>query len=321
MAEHSAVYEDAIDRIQTSYSTCSIAEQKILMQILQEMAQTGYSYTLEQVWLADFKEIPVSIDQFLDDPYYLGGTNDYGKNVYPFWRQTFNNIFSAGNKYNEIIFSGATRIGKTSSAITVMAYMLYRLMLYRDPHKYFQKKAISKFTLGFANLTKELALGVGYREFNDTLKEVPWFMDHGSVTRSDRNFFYLPEGDKIEIISASDSAHLLGKQLWACLVGTTKIITSEGIKTLQECSGTLQHVVQCSNNKFIISDASVCVTRYVQTTIRIELEDGTIIEGTPDHKVMLSDGTYKALEDLSSSDDLLTFNIAGGGSDGFQMLQ
>ena len=231
MPEYSAIYEDAIDRIQASYDTCSVAEQKMMRQILEEMAATGYSYTLEQIWLSDFVAIPVGIDQFLNDPYYLGGTNDLGNAVYPFWRQTIHNIFDAGNRYNEIIFSGATRIGKSSTSTTIMAYMLYRLMLYRDPHKYFRKKAVSKFTLGFANLTKELALGVGYREFNDTLKEVPWFMDHGSVTRSDRNFFYLPQGDKIEIIAASDSAQLLGKQAWAIFIDEMNFAKS-GIKDI-----------------------------------------------------------------------------------------
>lgn len=307
MAEHSAVYEDAIDRIQTSYSTCSVAEQKILMQILQEMAQTGYSYTLEQVWLADFKEIPVSIDQFLDDPYYLGGTNDYGKNVYPFWRQTMRRIFNAGNRYNEIILSGATRLGKSSTCTTMMAYMLYRLMLYRDPHKYFQKKSVSKFTLGFANLTKELAMSVCYREFNDTLKQSPWFCDRGTFTRSDRNFYYVPEGDGIEIVPASSGEQLLGKQVW-CLVGSTQIITSEGVLELKDIQdGSTLYVLQYDyyQKECCYAEAQVLLTKHITETIKIELEDGTTIEGTPDHRIMLSDGTYKRLDELTEDDDIM----------------
>ena len=231
MAEYSAIYEDAIDRITSVYNSCSKAEQKLLMDILNEMSNTGYSYTLERVWLSDFKEIPVGINQFLNDPYYLGETNNLGENIYPFWRNMMNEVFNAGNRYNEIVISGATRIGKSSTCVTMMAYMLYKLMLYRDPHRYFGKKAISKFTLGFANLTKELALSVGSREFNDTLKASKWFMDHGTVTRSDRNFYYLPEGDNIEIIPASDGAQLLGKQLWTCLVDEMNFAKS-GIKDI-----------------------------------------------------------------------------------------
>ena len=47
------------------------------------------------------------------------------------------------------------------------------------------------------------------------------------------------------------------------------------------------------------------LTKYVQETIKIELEDGSIIEGTPDHKIMLSDGSYKRLDELTEDDDIL----------------
>ena len=47
-------------------------EQKILLQILKELSTEGKSKTLENLWLDDYEEIPVDIDTFLDDPYYLG---------------------------------------------------------------------------------------------------------------------------------------------------------------------------------------------------------------------------------------------------------
>lgn len=303
MAEYSEIYQTAVDRITASYASCSVAEQKLMKQILQEMAKTGYSYTLEKVWLNDFKEIPVGIDQFLDDPYYLGQTNNYGKTVYPFWRRMMKDVFAAGNRYSEIILSGATRIGKSSTSVTMVAYMLYRLMLYRNPHQYFQKKSISKFTIGFANLTKELALSVAYREFNDTLREVPWFMDRGSVTRSDRNFFYIPDGGKIEIIAASDGSQLLGKQLWTCLVGDTLIDTSKGPVPIDQLIDNDE--VAISQYEGVPCTAPAKLTKYVDETIRVWISATAYIEGTPDHLVMLSDGSYKALGDLTLNDDLM----------------
>lgn len=301
------IYETVVERIQDIYQSSPEVERVLLRQILEELSIKGYSETYETIWLADFKEVPVNVEQFMCNPYYLGKVNRCGEAIYPFWKQTINDIFNHGNQYSEIALSGATRIGKTSSAIILMSYMLYRLMLYRNPHEYFQKKEISKFTVGFANLTKELAASVAFREFNDTLKECPWFMDHGKVSKSDTNFYYMPEGDKIEIISGSDAAHFLGKQCW-CLVGDTQILTDEGVKTIRSCADTYQNVAQIIDNTMHYTRAYVCQTRVTNVTIRVELEDGTVIEGTPDHQVMLSDGSYKALGDLSNSDDLLTFN-------------
>ena len=298
-------YEEVIKRIVDIYNSCYDNEKKTFEKILKEVSKKGYSETLEKIWLMDFVEVPVSIDRFLNDPYYLGETNDNGNMVYPFWRKTLNEIFTEDKNYSEIIFSGATRIGKTSTAISAMAYMLYRLMIYRDPHSFFKKKSISKFTVAFANLTKDLAAGVGFREYNDTLKISPWFNDHGKFTRSEQNFYYIPEGDKIEIIAASDSAHLLGKQLW-CLTGDTKIITSEGIRSLESlngCNVSIPQLNSCSGD-IVECNASVVLTKTTDTLIKITFEDGFTITGTPEHRLMMSDGTYKQMVYIEPHDGI-----------------
>lgn len=305
------IYEDIPQRIANIYNSCSAQEQSILRDILTELSETGESKTYNDVWLTDFKEIPVSIGEFLCSPQYLGETNRQGDSVYPFWKHTMADIFSAGNKYNEIILSGATRIGKTSTAVSMLCYMLYLLMLYREPHEYFHKKEISKFSIVFANLTKDLAAGIAFREFQDTLKLSPWFNEHGTFTRSDRNFYYVPEGNDIEIISVSDAAQALGRQVWACVIGDTQIITSDGTHSIKDLADKHITVKQYDfeNNQVLYVPADVILTKYVTDTIRITLEDGTVIEGTPDHRIMLSDGTYTQLKDLTVGDDIMSADV------------
>lgn len=239
-------YEDVLHRISTVYHSCSAIEQKLLKKILEEVGDKGYSRTLEQLWLVDFKEVPVSISEFISSPFYMGPVTRNGDAVYPFWKETMKEIFDAGNKYNEIIFSGATRIGKTSTAVAIVAYMLYRLMLYRNPHEYFKKKEISKFTIGFANLTQDLAAGVAYREFNDTLRECPWFQEHGRFSKSARNFYYIPEGDKIDILPASDSAHMLGLQIFGCLIDEVNFARA-GVKDINLAKQHMKHLYDTVN--------------------------------------------------------------------------
>lgn len=233
-------------RIQEIYDTCSKQEQEILVQILQELSTDGDSSTYRNLWLQDFKEVPVSIDQFICDPYYLGSVNRNGEAVYPFWRKTLRDIFNSGNKYTEIILGGATRIGKTSTAIIIGSYMLYRFMLYRNPHEYFKKKEISKFSFIFANLTKDLALGVAYREFNDTLKASPFFNEHGSFSRSDRNFYYIPEGDKIEIIGVSDASQALGRQVVFAFIDECNFAKS-GVKDINKAKSNMKALYDTIN--------------------------------------------------------------------------
>lgn len=302
--------DDLPIRIQNIYNSCSEEEKHYLLQILQELSDTGHSDTYEKIWLADYKEIPVSIDTFIESDTYLGKTNRNGAAVYPHWRKVLRDIFDAGNQFQEVIFTGATRIGKSSTAITATAYMLYRLMCLRDPQKYFGKKEVSKFSILFFNITKDLARGVAYREFNDTLRESPWFNAHGTFSKSDKNFYYIPEGGKVIIDYGSSGAHALGQQVFVgfCVVGSTEIVTSDGVKSIESLVGSTESVLQYdpTARRTYFVPADIVRTKYVSNTVRITLEDGSVLEGTPEHLVMLSDGSYKPLGELTNSDDVIS---------------
>lgn len=298
-------YNDVLNRIKNVYSSCSEEDQKVLRQILYEVSKYGRSDTYEQLWLADYKEIPVDKYTFLTDSYYLGETNNNGKSIYPAWMKTMLELEKAGNQYYEIVLTGATRTGKTSTAVSDAAYQLYRLMCLKDPQKYFGLKSVSTISVFFFNLTATLARGVAFREFNDTLAASPWFMEHGHMSRSEANPTYIPDGSLIEVEYGSDSSQALGKATY-CLVGNTEIITDHGIISLEAASNIDDlKVAQLSDDDTIIFvDAEIKNTSEVTDTIRIELDDGSTIEGTPDHKVLLSDGSYKCLKDIKISDDL-----------------
>ena len=106
------------------------------------------------------------------------------------------------------------------------------------------------------------------------------------------------------IRAGSKGSHGLGQQIY-CVVGSTKIITDSGVKAIEDLAGTSAKILQRNQNGgFIWVSAPIVPTKMVHDTIRITLEDGSVIEGTPEHQVMLSDGSYKMLKDLTESDDL-----------------
>ena len=239
-------YEDIIARIKGIYSSCSPMEQSVLLTILEELGDKGYSQTLEQIYLVDFKEVPVSIDRFLCDPEYLGESNDCGNQIYPGWWDAYDNVFNDSKDIYEVVLSGATRIGKTSTAVSMMCYMTYLLMCYRNPQKYFGLKEVSRATIAFANLTKDLALGVAFREYNDTLLKSPWFNAHGKFTNSATRPVYIPEGNQIELVAASDAAHVLGLQLWAALIDECNF-SRAGVKDISISKAHMKHMYNTAN--------------------------------------------------------------------------
>jgi len=238
--------EDIISRIQGIFDQSTPLEQKQYIKILEELSDKGYSETLETIYLVDFKEVPVSIDRFLCDPEYLGESNDCGKQIYPGWWEVYNSVFDNTRDIYEVILSGATRIGKSSTAVSCMCYMTYLLMCYRNPQKYFGLKEVSRATIAFANLTKDLAQGVAFREYNDTLKRSPWFNAHGTFTNSATRPIYIPEGNQIELVAASDAAHVLGMQLFACCLDEVNF-SRAGIKDLTKSKEHMKNLYDTAN--------------------------------------------------------------------------
>ena len=298
------------ERFQSLMHTLTVAEQEIVIQILREYAETGVSKTYEGVWLEDYEEIPVDIDTFLEDDNYLGLATNHGKQIYPFWRTQLRTMFEGGDMdFEEIAFTGAIGLGKTAIAVYAIAYLLYRLLCLRNPQRYFGFADTDDIAIFFFNATVALACGVGFARLHAACMESPWFRAHGEVKGSGSNPYYVPS-KHIVIKAGSNSSHGLGQQVF-CVVGSTPVMTSEGVVPIKSLSGKTANVMQKSNDGWCFTPAPVILTKYVSNTIRITLENGAVIEGTPDHKVMLSDCSYKALGELTEEDELFSEVMSG----------
>jgi len=302
-------WEDVLSRIKARYDKFSTEEQVTLRNIVKEIADYGYSPTYENIWMTDFKEIPVDKYTFLTDPYYLGQTNNNGESIYPAWMNTMLELEKAGNQYTEIVFTGATRTGKTSTAVSDAAYMFYWLMCLRDPQSYFGLKSITNISIFFFNITQTLARGVAFKEFNSLMANSPWFLKHGHMNDSEAVPTYIPDGGLITIEYGSDASHALGKATF-CLVGDTKILTDRGIRRIASCTGPCR-VCQWSGTGMMYSDARVVLTKYVKDTLKLEFNNYTYIEGTPDHKIQLYDGSYEELQNITYESKILDPSYPG----------
>ena len=85
--------------------------------------------------LSVYKEIPVNIDTFIEDPYFIGKYTDNGKRIYPFWRNALRKVFSSENTTRNVIVSTAIGTGKTRFCHIATAYSLY---LFHQNDSFFQ---------------------------------------------------------------------------------------------------------------------------------------------------------------------------------------
>lgn len=193
-------------------------EQLYLKQILLEMSESGNSQTLNNLWAADYEEIPVGIEEFITNPRYLGNscTDDQGNStIYPYWIKVLKDLF--GKDYiAEAVFSGAIGLGKSTIAVIGLCYILYKLLCLKNPAQFYGLNKGSKIAIAFFNLNMDQAYGVGYAKMQAYLKKSPWFLEHGTLYGRTYQTYY--PGKDIEILVGSKSDHFIGRDIVAAML-------------------------------------------------------------------------------------------------------
>lgn len=297
--------------------TLSEDERKAVLNILKEYSDTGSSQSYKELLNKDYNEIPVSIDEFLHNPKYLGkGLIDKeGRfTLFPYWENLLKEIFPDPLKpaaCNTLALTGAIGLGKSTVAVIIGCYELYRMMCLKDPYLYYGLQPIDLITFSVINITLDAAKGVAWDKIQNLIQSSEWFMKRGKISKSDPPEWRPPDG--IELIYGSQSRHIIGRAVYWCLDGDTEILTSHGDRKISELVDQKIQVYNINSaNDILLSD--VCTVKpTAKETIEyeIELEDNSIIKCTPSHRFMLKDGSYKEAQFLTPEDDILEFIPAG----------
>ena len=292
-------------------------EREAALKILEEMGKNGSSKTLDSIKYADYAEIPVDIETFLHNKMYLGNAlydQDGRFTLFPYWEEKLKEIFptNVDTAYNTLVLTGAIGIGKSTLAVVCLLYMLYRLLCLKDPYLHYGMQPIDKISISLMNITIENAKGVALDKMNQMILSSEWFMSHGEMTGT-TNLIYRPE-KHIELIAGSSNNQVIGRAIF-CLDGDTQIVTIDGIRKLSELVGKDVRVVNIdsSGNQVISDVCTIEPTIISKEEYQIELEDGSIIKCTPNHRLMLVDGTYKMAKDLTENDELANYQYLGTG--------
>lgn len=197
----------------------------------------------------------------------------------------------------------------TLVAIVAELYMMYKMLCLKDPYLYFGMQPIDKISFSMISYTLDQARGVAWDKMQQLLQSSPWFMSHGKITGTD-NLVWKPikrpgQIGTIELVVGSKESHITGRAVY-CLDGDTEIVTVNGINKLKDLVNKNIQVVSVdeSGNKVISDNCTVEPTVISEEEYDIELEDGTILKCTPNHKFLLEDGTYKEAKYLTEEDEL-----------------
>ena len=94
----------------------------------------------------------------------------------------------------------------------------------------------------------------------------------------------------------------------ACLTGDTLVVTKSGKVPIKELDGVKTHVLS-HDGQFHLAFGSITNKR--ASIIRLEFEDNSVVEATPDHRFMLADGMFKITSSLTLHDLIQCVTYAG----------
>jgi hypothetical protein len=206
------------------FDSLSDHEQSLVLQILEDLKTTGKSPDLDVLWETDYESQPVSVDDFIDDPYYLGVI---GKQVYPAWRGELTTVLDPSNQIIEWVVSGAIGTGKTTITVIAQLYKIYRLMCLKNPQRFYNLMEGSTIYFGLFNLTLNLVQSVTFLKLVNLLRLSPYFKDKTGLRQRpnprDSEVLKLPKN--IAFAFGSSILHTLGEDTFSGILSEVNFAT------------------------------------------------------------------------------------------------
>ena len=214
------------------FNSLSESEKNIFLKVLDEFSNNGSSNTLIDLYKDDFDEIPVTIEEFLHNPEYLGKglIGEDGKfTVFPYWVDVLKKVFpnNIQTAYRTLVLSGGIGLGKSFVAVLCILYQLYRMMCLKNPYTFYGLQPIDKITFSFMNITLDASKGVAWDKAQSLLQASPWFMARGTVSGRENIVWTPPKG--IELIAGSQPRHVIGRAVFSNFCDEISFIPNQDV--------------------------------------------------------------------------------------------
>lgn len=204
-------YLDNNDR--SLFDALDSTQQKFILQILQELADKGYSESLHNLWEVDYIRPQVSPEEFLLSDEYIG---EVGKNLYEALRPEFYTICGS-DVIQEVIFTGSIGWGKSFMAVILCAWELYKLSCLRNPHAFYGKSENTPIVLMNMALRVNVARAVIFAELKSLCDSTHYFKEIYPRIKKINDSIVFPN-KVIFTPGGSSEANALGQNLFSSVI-------------------------------------------------------------------------------------------------------
>lgn len=206
--------DEAVDLLQEELNKFTPQEREVLQLIIREMGDPairppqaaleggGPVGIYDAMREMEYKRIPVDIETFVQDDYYLG---ESCKTLYPKYLQDLKEIIAGG--YQEAIFTGSIGSGKSFSASILICYVLYQLSCLRDVHATLKLGKGSDISIAGISVNEQLAIRVVYENIAVKIAQSPYFKEEFKFEETKKELRF-PNNIQVVALSTTDTAAL-----------------------------------------------------------------------------------------------------------------
>lgn len=156
---------------------------------------------------------PVSIEQFLDDPEYLGALD---LTIWPEVRAAIVGINGewwkgAGEANGEALLMGATSTGKSTIAEVTTLYHVYLLHCLRQPQEVYGLPKTTSIVFPIMAAKPHVTKKVLYMPMRKMAEEIPWFQKHARLNKLIESEMYFEEKNIRVVPGGTDADSILGE--------------------------------------------------------------------------------------------------------------
>lgn len=182
--------------------------------------------------LSEYDEEPVSIEEFLEKPEFLGSY--FQNSLYPYWKDVLKQVYPSPyySPYWCISLRGAIGQGKSTVACAGIAYDLYLLLCMSKPQKHAGLIEHTKIVFAIFNVTLSLATDVIWDTLSQMFITSPYFsrfidpMGIGVKRKKRHDETLFPK--RIDFFMGSRIGHTLGKAVYTAILSEANFEVMEG---------------------------------------------------------------------------------------------
>ncbi|MHC1576671.1 MAG: Hint domain-containing protein, partial [Methanosarcinaceae archaeon] len=178
---------------------------------------------------------PVSMEQFIEDPYYLGESCD---TLFPQLKKDLIELF--GRPHREALFTGSIGVGKTFIASISICRILYELSCLISPQKAFGMSAGTELVIPLISKNLTLARDVMKTAVDDKIRLSPYFMSKFAPNMK-KEFSLFPNSIKV-VVGSYGSERILGTYTVATFMD--ECLTKKSVVTIERHDGVLHEAVE-----------------------------------------------------------------------------